>query len=151
MKKILSIDVLTFLFLLLSACTPGKMANQRFVDSEQNVSLLQNSVVSLFGVAADGDLEGPNCTAFFISPTILITAKHCINSPGFEASEIMPGVEIILPIGADMPMLGRKFPFVDYPGYSDWLASGPTGKILIYNSTVIDVSENYDLAVLLVE
>lgn len=135
--------------LILSNCAPAPVIEYRYVDSSENVSHLQQSVVAIVSENEQGRIEGPKCTAFYIAPRKLATALHCVEPQRVISVQIMPG--LILQIGneGEEPTLGREILFVDWKEHRrftrNWDAdSEPNAS----HSTVIAIDQENDIAIL---
>jgi hypothetical protein len=112
---------------------------------------LNSAVVALVEVAEDGNLIGPTCTAFFISPRQLVTAEHCVQAPRFTYIPIAPGISLRVPVENPGPTVGRTAHFVSLAQWDDWIGAheddrpdNPAHSTV----TVVAADEDADVAIL---
>ncbi len=142
MKKYI---LLVFCSLLVNSCTasPG---GRSYIDNPRNVQHLQNSVVSIVKLnATTHEVLGPTCTAFFVSPTLMATAYHCLELSRLEIVEIAPGIVVQIPLAEEA--VGKTVLFVTRQQYEEIMISGLT-EVLIHEATVVQASEENDLVLL---
>jgi V8-like Glu-specific endopeptidase len=141
MKKLL------LLGLLLGSCAADKPTNYLYIENPTNVRHLQQSVVAIMHWnALTEQLEGPKCTAFFVAPTLIATAHHCIAPPTEQSFEIVPGVEIKIPLPPE-PTIGRTIPIMTRNQFIEF-ANTDGVFVSSYDATVVGFNEEHDVALL---
>lgn len=133
-------------FTLLTACQAVPVSHQSFVDNPANVQHLQRSTVSVLRRnALDGQLEGPVCTAFFVSPKLLATAYHCLDLVQVYNIELAPGLSIEINVPVNEEAVGSTLLISTREQYERFGATDGN-VILYYEATVVAASEEHDLA-----
>jgi hypothetical protein len=132
--------------------TQGSMSH-RYVDNPRNVNHLLNSVVALVEEnPINGNLMGPTCTAFYISPRELATANHCVEDSGVTLVEIIPGLVVAIPgEGPTEETVGRRILFVNRAEYESWLPDGSRERPSIQAARVVVVDVTNDIAIMELE
>lgn len=142
MKKV------TFLFVLLSAtaCQVVPVSHQSYIDNPANVIHMQQSTVSVLRRnVLNNNLEGPICTAFFITPQLLATAYHCLDLVQTHTIELAPDVSIQIDIPVNEEAVGSTLLISTREQYEIFSESDKS-IIFYYAATVVAASEEHDLA-----
>lgn len=135
--------------LMLSSCAPAPVFEYRYIDSSENVSHLQQSVVAIVSENEQGRLEGPNCTAFYITPRRLATALHCVEDRNTVSIQIMPGLILQMPGMEAEPTLGREILFIDWEEHNRFVRNWDANADPVpTHSTVIAIDQDNDIAIL---
>jgi V8-like Glu-specific endopeptidase len=151
MKNFLS-NLLIFIIVFLSSCTPVGPVDRFYTESPSNVSHIQNSTVGLVSFNERHQLQAMTCTAFFISERRLATSLHCI-VPTYIRVDLAPGVFINIPNRVPAAqVIGREVIFVRYEDHMrfvrEYIQDSTQGRILIGESNVVAVDRENDLAIL---
>lgn len=147
MKQLNAKIILSIFFV---GCVASQPSDYRYIDNAENVSHLQQSVVAIVSENEMGGLEGPECTAFYVTPRRLATALHCVEDRNTTSIQIVP--DLILQISEDQkaePTLGREVLFVDWDEHHRFIRSGNLENDPIpTHSIVIAVDHESDIAIL---
>lgn len=109
----------------------------------------RHATVALVEFTSGGNMVGPTCTAFFISPRQLATAEHCVVDRG-QVVELGRGRGIRVRPENPEETVGREILFISYEAEEEFLAlknrpgSGPE----YHRTTVVAIDEENDVAVL---
>ena len=150
MNKAFSILFLLFSTLLLTtSCYPSNRYNYhvRYIDRQDNIEHLSNSTVALVQTR-NREVIQAYCTAFFITPTILTTADHCIRNN--ITLEVIPGITITIPQSSSESKIGIVVQYVTNKSFlrSTRLPEGAP-MIIVHNSaTVLAHNTEHDIAIL---
>ena len=129
----------------------GASARLHVPGEEEHLGNVYDSVVALVRVSGD-ELEGPYCTASFVSPRLLATAAHCV--PAQVTVSIAPGVTIVLPGTRGQSPIGQTVNLVTHQQYNRWVgeSSETRNNIPEYlNATVVGVDDENEHDVALLE
>lgn len=145
MKKMLPVIVVGLM--LLVSCTATDPRRYSYIDRPGNVLHLQRSTVALFRRnALTQDLEGPRCTAFFITDSILATAHHCVEQPTVEVIEIAPGLSFSITVGPQT-VIGSTIVVMTRRQFETYTNSD--GEIIeTYDGTVVADDQVHDIALI---
>lgn len=142
MKKIL-----VGLILFLTACTAVPPGHYSYVENPAHVAHLQRSTVSLFRRnSITGTLEGPRCTAFFVTQSILVTAHHCVETPSTEVIEIGPGISFSITV-TPQPVIGSTIVVMTRRNFETYTNSGGT-IIETHDGIVVADDQLHDIALI---
>lgn len=132
MKKLIS---LLFLGLFALSCAGVQRAiPERYISGQENVLHLRSSVVALVNESRTDGLES-YCTAFFIRPTLLATAAHCLSTP-----------HPTNPFEEDTPaQIGHEVSFITY---QQWSTIEDVDTATPYQARLIQIDRTNDVALL---
>lgn len=127
-----------------------------YFDSQENINKALHSTVALLFRDEDGEPEYVYCTAFFVSPTILVTARHCIMDETEEAALALlkktlgDDADLILEsLDIGKQYRGKKVEIVPYSSYNTDMATGETQKAEIVHLTAKKLGDtSHDIAIL---
>jgi len=146
MNKILAV-ALTIL-LATTSCVHNSYGENPFINNETNVSHLQNSVVAILRVnGTTGALEGPTCTAFFVSQTLLATAFHCVHNPRIQRIEILPGLFFDIQVDDPASAVGSEVVIMTNQHYREYMARDDN-LVNYHATTVVAIDQEHDVALL---
>ena len=120
-----------------SAVVPQQHQQQqqaRYVDSQANVSHLQNATVAFVSTDSEGDTS-IFCSGFYVNEDTIVSAAHC-----FERSPIPMFPQLVAP-----GRVGQRFAFRTYEQFRNGnnRVAGPTNE-----ASIVAVNSNLDLVVL---
>lgn len=145
MKKLLLFFVIGMIFV--TACTATDPYRYTYIDRAGNVQHLQRSTVALFRRnPITHELEGPRCTAFFVSDSILATAYHCVEQPTVEIFEIAPGLSFSINT-APQTVIGSTVIVMTRRQFETYSNSGEE-TIETYDGIVVAGDEYHDVALI---
>lgn len=116
-KLLVAILTLSMLAVGCNNCVPYNQTGFRYIGETSNVNHLLNSTVALM---IQNPLSGEDqigCTAFFISPTRLATAEHCVAHHELTVSISADG-EPSIGLSSTPPTVGDE---VSYVTHQDWI------------------------------
>lgn len=141
--------LMTFVFLATS-CGGRSLAHLSRPGNPEEYNHYLNSTVALVELTSGGNMVGPLCSGFFISPRRLATAHHCVEDRGILV-EVGPHRARRVQLGEPEPVVGRTILFVDATTEAEWLVQDEderTRQPNHHTATVVAADEQNDLAVL---
>jgi hypothetical protein len=122
-----------------------------YFDSQKNINKALNSTVGLLSRDEKGNPAAVYCTAFFVSPTILITARHCIISE----DERTVFLQLKKSLGKDAELLlealdigkqyyGREVEIVPYSSYASEIKNNNTKIAKVVHITAKRMGDSSD-------
>lgn len=146
--RILSILAIFTASIMLTGCG-GVLSHVSRPGNPEDFEEYRHATVALVEQSSGGNMVGPNCTAFFISPRRLATAEHCVVDRG-QVVEVLPGMGRRVPPETPEPTVGREILFVSYEAEAEYFAQerrslrGPE----FHRTTVVAVDHDNDVAIL---
>src|SRR5574337_456772 len=146
------------LFLVLAAlvglfagtnCSSSQTVAPRYISNQQNTTHLMNSVVAL---VISNPLGGRQigCSGFFVSPTQIVTAEHCVETHEIGIT-VGPDGEPNLTMNSTPPTTNMEVEYVTYADWRQWQAI-PNGirrpSLTTHTAHVLRWDEDNDVAVL---
>lgn len=132
--KTLIFFLMALMFSSQNSCVVPSTLNVRYIDNQQNVNNLTNSVVALVRRTPLGGTR-PYCSAFFVSQNLIATAAHCLARPG--ESPLL-----------DIPAPGVMGQEVLFSTYSQFRNTRSTTVVPISVAHVIAINLDTDVALL---
>lgn len=137
-----------FLAFLLTSCG-SSLSHLERPGRPENYNHYLKSTVAIVNFTSSGNMFGPTCTAFFISPRRLGTAEHCVEDPGIKVVEILPGITVQVESEEREETIGRVIHFISAEDEEVWNASHREGSDPEHHSArVIAADEENDVAIL---
>lgn len=143
------------IFLSLSFLTFGCVQNnlgeaKEYFEYEANVADVQNSIVAIVALDADGEVTIPDCTGFFVGPRTVVTALHCIEGDGSRI--LNSGEGFLVQVNVDKgqePILGKEMLFVTFEKHNNFIENyNNITSPKVNRSFVKSIDFENDLAVL---
>jgi S1-C subfamily serine protease len=132
-----------FLVFFLSSCfSPVNTVTYlpRYIDSAQNLSNFQESVVSLVQESErEAGGYGSYCTGFFVSPRRIATASHCVRSV-----LVIPGIGTL----EGRPAVGTRIRFMDHQQLVEFERRNSAGTLNPRTGVVSSVNLERDVALI---
>lgn len=153
MKRWFSFKGLTQAFALslafLLASCGSSLSHLERPGQPENYNHYLQSTVAIVNFTSSGNMFGPTCTAFFISPRRLGTAQHCVEDPGIRMVEILPGVAVPVDSEEREETVGRIIHFISAEEEASWRAEHREGSDPEHHSArVVAADEENDVAIL---
>lgn len=75
--------------LVLTACTPSRFASRQLAADEESATVALVHSVNELGLPDDNGKSAMYCSGVFVSPTVILTAKHCVAVLGMTREQIV--------------------------------------------------------------
>jgi len=133
-----------------------KISPECYFDKKENILKASNSTVGLIYLDENNMPSFLYCTGFFINPTTIVTARHCIINPEIREELIAlkktVGEQAVLDLEYEKKYIGETIYFVTYNSYESFALDVSYKKATILYLTTKNIEKAIDdIAILQLE